>query len=174
MDMVRNFQGLWDSFTHNPPMSVATELVFSFLLSHPLPADRPRRLVHGDVGFHNMMMRDGRLAAILDWELTHIGDPAEDIGYIRAPPLKPLMSWDKFVATYYVAEGGDKEACDLQAVNWYSVWAHTRNSVYVAYLYDLACKGERTDIDAFFPGIDFTARTQHYIARELELTLSLA
>jgi Phosphotransferase enzyme family len=102
------------NFTHKLAMSVATELDFSFLLSDPLPADRPRRLVHGDVGFHNMMMRDGRLAAILDWELTHIGDPAEDIGYIRAPLLKPLKPWDKFVATY-VAEGGDKEACDLQA-----------------------------------------------------------
>jgi aminoglycoside phosphotransferase (APT) family kinase protein len=171
--MVRNFQGLWDSFTHKPPMSVATELGFSFLLSHPLPADRPRRLVHGDVGFHNMMMRHGRLAAILDWELTHLGDPAEDIGYIRAPMLKPLMPWNEFVAAY-VAEGGDKNACDLRAVNWYSVWAHTRNSVYVAYLYDAVSKGQRSDIDAFYPAIDFVARTQHYIVRELEFALNQA
>ena len=170
LDMVRNFQGLWDGLTHKPPLSVATELGFAWLLSHPLPTGRPRRLVHGDVGFHNMMLRDGKLAALLDWELTHIGDPAEDIGYIRAPILKPLMPWDRFVETY-VAEGGEGTACDLQAVNWYSVWACTRNSVYCSILYDMACQGVRTDLDAVFPAIDFVARTQQYIVRELEIAL---
>jgi aminoglycoside phosphotransferase (APT) family kinase protein len=171
VEMVRNFQALWCTLANRPPLAVATELGFAWLLSHPLPTDRPRRLVHGDVGFHNIMIRGGRLAAILDWELTHMGDPAEDIGYIRAPILKPLMPWDQFVARY-VAAGGDPAACELQAVNWYSVWAHTRNSVYVAILYDYASRGQRTDIDSFYPAIDFSARCQHYIARELEIALN--
>ena len=111
------------------------------------------------------------MTAILDWELAHIGDPAEDIGYMRAMILRPLIPWDQFVKTY-VAEGGDKEACETHAVNWYSVWSVTRNSIYVGILYDMACKGQRSDIDSYYPAVDFVARTQQYIARELEIALA--
>ncbi len=173
VQMVQNFQAMWDGITNKPPMAVATELAFAWLLSHPLPADRPRRLVHGDIGFHNLMMREGRLAAILDWELAHLGDPAEDIGYIRRPILQTLMPWDQFVSCY-VAEGGDPAACDKRAVSWYSVWAHTRNTVYCAYLYDLAHKGQRSDINAIYPAIEYVARCQHYVAGELQLALQEA
>lgn len=53
-------------------------------LERRLPAERPApRLVHGDFRNGNLMIdpRDG-LSAVLDWELAHLGDPAEDIGWI--------------------------------------------------------------------------------------------
>jgi aminoglycoside phosphotransferase (APT) family kinase protein len=166
IEMVVNFQTMWRGLAHKPPMSVATDLGFAWLLSRPLPPDRPRQLVHGDVGMHNMLMRGGRLTAILDWELAHIGDPAEDIGYIRAPILTHVMPWEDFVS-HYLGAGGDSRACDMDAVDWYSVWAHTRNSVYTAYLFDVAARGERSDTSVFVSGLDFFPRTQHYILREL-------
>lgn len=40
-------------------------------------------LVHGDFRNGNLMIDPGTgLAAVLDWELAHLGDPAEDLGWI--------------------------------------------------------------------------------------------
>ncbi len=41
-------------------------------------------LVHGDYRTGNYLAKNGRLAAILDWEFTHWGDPDEDIGWFCA------------------------------------------------------------------------------------------
>jgi len=170
LDMVRGFQAMFRDITHKPPMHVATDLGFAWLLASPPPQDRPRRLVHGDVGLHNVLVRDGELAAILDWELAHLGDPAEDIAYAWSPLLRHLLSWEEFTQRYR-EHGGDAQAYDRHAVAWYSVWAHTRNSVYVAMHYDWAAKGQRADIECFNAGTDFFARTQYYIARELDEAL---
>lgn len=40
--------------------------------------DRPV-LLHGDIGLHNMLLDGGRVTAVLDWEISRIGDRAEDI-----------------------------------------------------------------------------------------------
>jgi aminoglycoside phosphotransferase (APT) family kinase protein len=46
----------------------------------PEPAEP--RLVHGDFRLGNFIVDEGGLAAVIDWELSHIGDPAEDIGWL--------------------------------------------------------------------------------------------
>jgi aminoglycoside phosphotransferase (APT) family kinase protein len=58
------------------------ELAFQYLRRH-LPAPVEPVLLHGDFRNGNIMFdpRKG-VAAILDWELSHIGDPAEDMGWI--------------------------------------------------------------------------------------------
>ncbi|HKY92672.1 MAG TPA: phosphotransferase, partial [Nevskiaceae bacterium] len=137
-----------------------------------LPPGRPHRLVHGDIGFHNLMRRDGRLAAILDWELTHLGDPAEDLAYPRIPMIEALTTWERFTEAY-LAAGGPPEACDARALAWYGVWAYTRNSVYTGLLYDWAMTGKRTDLEAFSVGWDFFDRMQGYLARQLARALEL-
>lgn len=55
-------------------------------LGDNLPAKRAPALVHGDFRNGNIMVspEDG-LVALLDWELTHIGDPMEDLGWICVP-----------------------------------------------------------------------------------------
>jgi aminoglycoside phosphotransferase (APT) family kinase protein len=168
--MVGTFQTMFKGITTKPPFHLASELGFTWLLANPLPADRPYRLVHGDAGLHNILLQDGKLAAILDWELTHLGDPAEDIAYAWSPLLRHLMTWDDF-KKIYIENGGDPAACDKAAVAWYSVWAHTRNSVYVGMFYGWTAEGTRADIESFNAGLDFFGRTQHYIARELDEAL---
>ncbi len=46
----------------------------------PVPVDRPR-LVHGDFRPANVLVDGGRLEALLDWELAHLGDPHDDLGW---------------------------------------------------------------------------------------------
>jgi aminoglycoside phosphotransferase (APT) family kinase protein len=57
------------------------ELAFSWLARHA-PPPRPLTLVHGDFRNGNLMVSPGGLAAVLDWELAHVGDPREDLGWI--------------------------------------------------------------------------------------------
>jgi aminoglycoside phosphotransferase (APT) family kinase protein len=57
------------------------ELAFKWLEPRMRPA-RKHTLVHGDFRHGNIMISTERVEAALDWELVHIGDPLEDIGWI--------------------------------------------------------------------------------------------
>lgn len=61
----------------------ALEYVLAWLDDHA-PTTDTITLVHGDYRTGNYLVQEGRLAAILDWEFTHWGDPHEDIGWIMA------------------------------------------------------------------------------------------
>ena len=51
-----------------------------------LPLERPRVVSHGDFRLGNLMVDDSGIVAVLDWEFTHVSDPAEDLAWplIRA------------------------------------------------------------------------------------------
>ena len=56
-------------------------------------------VVHGDLRFGNLLAHEGRLTALLDWEMVHLGDPIEDLGWVyrtcgpRPPPAGSTTSW---------------------------------------------------------------------------------
>lgn len=55
-----------------------------WLLEHAPVAPRVG-VVHGDYRTGNFLAQGGRITAILDWELVHLGDPHEDIGWLSLP-----------------------------------------------------------------------------------------
>jgi aminoglycoside phosphotransferase (APT) family kinase protein len=58
-------------------------LEFAFKWLEPRMAQAKRQtLVHGDFRHGNLLISPRGVEAALDWELTHIGDPLEDIGWI--------------------------------------------------------------------------------------------
>lgn len=58
------------------------ELAFQHLKKNPPPPIEPV-LLHGDFRNGNLMIDpEEGVAAVLDWELSHCGDPAEDLGWI--------------------------------------------------------------------------------------------
>lgn len=59
----------------------AMELGLRWLETHR-PEPRPNALVHGDFRMGNLLLDDDGLAAVLDWELAHVGDPAEDLAWL--------------------------------------------------------------------------------------------
>lgn len=162
---VHDFHRLWQSM-QKPPLSIATDLGFCWLMNNPLPDARPRTMVHGDVSLANMLARDGHLAAVLDWELAHFGDPAEDLGYARTYFVDPLQAWESFVDSYRAA-GGSALACDPFAVQWYSIWGHVRNTVYISGLRDLVMQGTRDDIVAVNGCTTLYAEVQRTLLDEL-------
>ena len=52
-----------------------------YFLEH-VPEQGPARIVHGDYGLHNTLVGpDGRIAAVVDWEISTLGDPLADLAY---------------------------------------------------------------------------------------------
>ena len=58
------------------------ELAFRWLDEHLPPPPAQPRLVHGDFRNGNLIFDESGVAAVLDWELAHVGDPMEDMGWI--------------------------------------------------------------------------------------------
>ncbi|MEM7468359.1 MAG: phosphotransferase family protein [Pseudomonadota bacterium] len=51
-------------------------------LANNIPEQGPARVVHGDYGLHNCMFTsEGHVAAVLDWEISTLGDPLADLAY---------------------------------------------------------------------------------------------
>lgn len=81
---VGRFLGLW---AHNKTREIeAVERVGRWLAANP-PQSGPATIVHGDYRLGNTMLAPSaptRIAAIFDWEMTTIGDPLADLGYLCA------------------------------------------------------------------------------------------
>lgn len=52
------------------------------LHSSPPRASGAQVLVHGDAKYANCQWQHGRLVGLFDWEMTHVGDPLFDLGYL--------------------------------------------------------------------------------------------
>jgi aminoglycoside phosphotransferase (APT) family kinase protein len=59
------------------------ELAFRILGDDRPPARRT--IVHGDFRMGNLMVDGECVSGVLDWELAHIGDPVEDLGWLCVP-----------------------------------------------------------------------------------------
>jgi len=75
---VEQQRALLDAFDEPHP---ALELGLRWLGQH-VPADPPPTLVHGDYRNGNFIVGPDGIRAVLDWELAHLGDPTEDLGWL--------------------------------------------------------------------------------------------
>lgn len=57
------------------------ELTFRWLRAN-MPAEAPLKLVHGDFRNGNLLIGADSVNAVLDWELAHVGDPMQDLGWL--------------------------------------------------------------------------------------------
>jgi aminoglycoside phosphotransferase (APT) family kinase protein len=59
------------------------DLTFRWLDEHCPPDPKVMKLVHGDFRNGNLMVGpDDGVRAVLDWEIAHVGDPMEDLGWL--------------------------------------------------------------------------------------------
>ncbi len=71
----------WDAYrVLNIPVPMI-DFTARWLLEH-LPANTRQTLVHGDFRNGNLMIDESGIVAVLDWELTQIGDPVRDLGWL--------------------------------------------------------------------------------------------
>src|SRR3954469_12891968 len=116
----------------------AVEAGLRWLRLHaPAPPAR-ERLVHGDFRLGNLIVGEAGLAAVIDWELCHSGDPAEDIGWlcIRSwrfgnddRPVAGVGDLDEFVAAYEAAGG---PAVDRDRVGYWEAFGNAKWAIICA------------------------------------------
>src|SRR3546814_11752293 len=90
----------------------AFELGFRWLEANR-PATTTVGVVHGDFRLGNLLVDQEGLRAVLDWELAHLGDPLEDLGWfcVRAwrfgspLPAGGLATREDGVSAYEAASG---------------------------------------------------------------------
>jgi aminoglycoside phosphotransferase (APT) family kinase protein len=85
----------WKGFLHRTQLR-SYPLLEQGLIWLRKHAPKPPRvtIVHGDWRIGNFLIREGRITAMLDWELVHLGDPHEDLGWMCMRPFRgrsPLM-----------------------------------------------------------------------------------
>jgi aminoglycoside phosphotransferase (APT) family kinase protein len=95
-----------------------------WLRANPPPPAQKISVVHGDYRTGNFLYDDkGAIHGILDWEMAHLGDPLEDLGWSCNPLWSfgrgvagGLMSQDKAVAIWERASG---LKADPAALHWW-------------------------------------------------------
>ena len=110
----------------------ALELTAAWLRSHlPEPPERVA-LVHGDFRPANVLVHDGRVEVLLDWELAHLGDPVDDLGwyscslYSREHFLDSRWTLADFLARYGDVTG---ERVDGERLHFWQVMSTFRLAV---------------------------------------------
>lgn len=107
-------------------------------LRERLPPARPLALVHGDFRTGNLLVDENGLVAVLDWELVHLGDPIEDLGWFCVPawrfgsalPAGGFGSREALVAAYTRETG---TAVTTAEVNFWEVFGTLRWGVICQY-----------------------------------------
>lgn len=120
------------------PLEIWPELLATTGEPHPalelglrwLARNRPEAgrttVVHGDFRNGNLIVGPDGIRAVLDWELAHVGDPLEDLGWLcvkawrfgSPQPVGGFGSYEQLVTAYQEAGGGP---VDLEALRWWEI-----------------------------------------------------
>ncbi len=121
-DQVAQYRATLDALDQPHP---TFELAFRWLDAHR-PPSTARTVVHGDFRMGNVMVGPDGLRAVLDWELAHIGDPMEDLGWLcvkawrfgSALPVGGIGRYEQLFEAYEEASG---RPVDPDVVRWWEV-----------------------------------------------------
>jgi aminoglycoside phosphotransferase (APT) family kinase protein len=118
------------------------------------PSPTPPRLVHGDFRVGNLIVDETGLAAVLDWELVHIGEIYEDLAWfcIRAWRFGApesvgaggLGSVEEFLSAYEEAAGA---AVDRDAFRWHLTVATLRWGVICRFQAERHLSGQTPSVE---------------------------
>ncbi|WP_210495911.1 phosphotransferase family protein [Patulibacter sp. SYSU D01012] len=155
---LRRFGGIWDATrTRDVP---EVEEAAAWLAAHR-PRQRESTLVHGDYRLGNVLFAPDpapRLGAIFDWELSTIGDPLADLGYLTATyatadgPQSPLAELSTVTArpgfpdrAGLVARYAERSGRDVGDIRWYEALASWKAAVFLEASYARHLAGTTDD-----------------------------
>jgi aminoglycoside phosphotransferase (APT) family kinase protein len=105
--------------TLDPLVRLSTD----WLERHVPEYDGPVVLVQGDTGPGNFLYRDGRVSAVVDWELCHFGDPMDDIAWLSLRTVQDTFTHLPDRLAEYAEFSG--HPIDADRVWYYRVFAET-------------------------------------------------
>ncbi len=82
-------------------------------------------LLWGDAGPHNLLVHEGHISALLDWELAHIGDPLDDLAVAQWSCLD-VLDPDELLVAY---EARAPIPVDRDALRWFRCLACVSRTV---------------------------------------------
>ena len=119
----------WEDLFGRQRLEPLPALVYAFAwLGRDPPVAERVSIVHGDLRFGNLLHDQGRLTALLDWEMVHLGDPIEDLGWVYRALWSPARSlpFEEFLAAYGEAAG---RPVDAEHLRWHRLFSEVKHSV---------------------------------------------
>jgi aminoglycoside phosphotransferase (APT) family kinase protein len=109
------------------PQPIAAAAIRRLRRNPPKPPPR-LSVVHGDYRNGNVLHNgQGRIVAVLDWEMAHIGDPLEDLAWALdalwvgdSTLAAGLLDFDEAIQLWQQASG---RRFDAEAFQWWSLFA---------------------------------------------------
>jgi aminoglycoside phosphotransferase (APT) family kinase protein len=163
---IRRFSGLWEV---NATRELPQVAELGRELQATRPASGPATLVHGEYRLGNVLFAPRppvRVLAVLDWELSTIGDPLADLGYLvatytdadspRLPlELSSLTRLPGFSTRAELAERYEQRTGRVVAgLAWYEALAHWKSAVFCEAIYGRWLRGERPRDDPFASSLE--------------------
>jgi aminoglycoside phosphotransferase (APT) family kinase protein len=148
------------------------DLTFRWLDANCPPAPEHVRLVHGDFRNGNLMIGPDGVRAVLDWEIAHVGDPMEDLGWICTSPWR-FGAIDKPVGGFgqredlwagYEAAGG--APVKREHAHWWEVFGSMR--------WGVMCAGMTTAFRGADPSVERAVIARRTSENEIDLLRLLA
>ncbi|MFD2416084.1 phosphotransferase family protein [Amycolatopsis pigmentata] len=110
-----------------------------------VPGDAEPTIVHGDYRLDNVLVRDGRITAVLDWEMSTLGDPLTDlalmVAYAEAGKIGPSVVSTVSTAPGYpgtedvVGRYAQGSGRDVSNLDWYIGFAFFKLAVILEGIY---------------------------------------
>jgi aminoglycoside phosphotransferase (APT) family kinase protein len=177
---LRRFSGLWE---HNKTRELPVVEELGEWLRDNMPESPESTIVHGDYRLGNVMMADAppaELVAIFDWELSTIGDPLADVGYLTVTWVEPddpedtmfanlnaLTRRDGFLTREeLIARYEERTGRSVSALNWYQALALWKAAVFMEGNYKRFQVGSSDDeyLGLFDRGVPMLAEKAREIA----------
>jgi aminoglycoside phosphotransferase (APT) family kinase protein len=159
--------------------SADVDRLHTFLVER-LPEQTKVSIVHGDYGLHNCRVaREGHIAAVVDWEISTLGDPLADLAYcinawvespeelsnrLLSPTTLPGFCSRQFLIDRY----SDQTGADLSHIDYYRCFNHWKTACIIQGVYARYLRGQKSS-----DGVDVEGFPSR-IERSLELAVEAA
>jgi aminoglycoside phosphotransferase (APT) family kinase protein len=148
IDPLDALRGMFDATGMASP---TLELAFRWLAANR-PASGRRTVVHGDFRNGNLIVGPDGVRAVLDWELLHLGDPVEDLGWLctkawrfgTEPPVGGFGEYDDLLAAYEAASG---HAVPRETLKWWELYGTVRWGVICVMQADRHLSGAQRSVE---------------------------
>jgi aminoglycoside phosphotransferase (APT) family kinase protein len=152
LDAERQLQHLHSQYQAQETARPVFDLAFRWLREH-LPAAVKPVLVHGDYRHGNLIIGAEGVQAVLDWELAHIGDPAEDLTWLCIPPWrfgeldKPVGGFGLREDLLSAYERASRRSIDPARLAWWDVLGSLRWGIMCADMPKWLRSGRDTSVE---------------------------
>ena len=153
----------YQRYSKEMPRVPILDAAFAWLYLRLDKIGEERGLVHGDANLHNTMGDAGQFTGLLDWELCHAGDPAEDLGYCKQL-VETILPWGEFIDAYTRAGGNE---IPTERVEFFCIWRSVMVAILMGSARALYESGADQDLRIAAIGFNSFPRMLNQLADEL-------